>query len=56
MLFRSVYQAQPGWQEILDRWKVGWVLLEKEAPLVRVLDEEGWKRLYVDELAVIYKR
>lgn len=51
-----VYQAQPGWQEILDRWKVGWVLLEKEAPLVRVLDEEGWKRLYVDELAVIYKR
>lgn len=52
----AVYQGQPGWQEVLQRWQVGWVFLEKEAPLVAILEQAGWKQLYSDELAVIYER
>jgi hypothetical protein len=52
----AVYQGQPGWQEILQRWQVEWVFLEKGAPLVAILEQAGWKKLYSDELAVIYER
>ncbi len=52
----DAYLGRPGWQEILDQWQVGWVFVERDAPIVRVLDEAGWELLYSDTLAVIYKR
>lgn len=52
----QAYQAQDGWEEIFQRWQIGWVLIEREAPLVWALDQAGWQQLYSDDLAVIYRR
>ena len=52
----QAYQGQPGWDEILQRWQVTWVLIEKDAPLRRLLEQSGWTQLYADDLAVVFRR
>jgi hypothetical protein len=49
-------RAEPGWQAVLDRWKVRLVLLEPGTPLLARLETEGWQILYRDEMAVLYGR
>ncbi len=50
----DVVQGGENWQEILDRWEVGFVLLPPDRPVVRLLDEAGWDEVYRDETAVIF--
>lgn len=52
----QVYQGRPGWEDVIKRWQIKWILIEKNAPLTRILDQAGWQLLYSDELAVIYTR
>ncbi len=49
-------QAGEGWQKILTRREVGWVLLQPDRPLLAKLAENGWQRVYADEQAVIYAK
>lgn len=51
-----IVQAGEGWQDELDRWGVNLVLIEPDRPLVKALDEAGWKLLYLDEMSVLYGR
>jgi hypothetical protein len=51
-----VARAEEGWQETLDRWEVRLILLEPSTPLVYRLEVSGWKKLYSDEVAVVYGR
>ena len=48
-----VVQAKPGWQEVLERWEVGWVLVEPGLPIISRLDEIGWRRVYEDKISVV---
>ena len=48
-----VVQAKPGWQEVLERWEVGWVLVEPGQPILRRLDEIGWRRVFEDNISVV---
>lgn len=52
----SVTQASQGWQDILDHWKIGTVLIEPDQPVVKVLAENGWRLLYRDAAAVIFQK
>jgi len=52
----QVVRAEPGWEDVLDRWGVNLVLIRPSRPLVRVLEAEGWKQLYSDDVAVVYGR
>ncbi|MBM3144540.1 MAG: hypothetical protein FJ010_06115 [Chloroflexi bacterium] len=52
----QVVQAEEGWQEVLDEWDVGVILLEPFRPVVDELAEEGWDLLYKDDIAVVYGR
>jgi len=52
----QVVRAEPGWQDVLDRWEIGVVLLEPDMPVVSELESSGWERAYADSLAVIYRR
>jgi len=52
----ATIQAEPGWQETLDRYQVELVMLQPGRPLVRQLRESGWKLLYSDSQAVVYGR
>lgn len=52
----AVVNAEPGWQETLERYAVDLVMLEPGRPLQKQLAENGWKQLYVDQQAVIFGR
>jgi hypothetical protein len=52
----SMVQANEGWQELLDRWKIRLILVEPGRPLANVLPEYGWKELYRDSQSVVFGR
>jgi len=52
----TVTQGSLGWQEILDRWQIGTVLVEPDRPVANVLAENGWRLMYRDETAVIFQK
>jgi hypothetical protein len=52
----QVVNVQPGWQQVLDRWKIRLVVLEPGRPLSKILAAQGWKLDYQDEQAVILSR
>jgi hypothetical protein len=44
-------------EELLDRYRIGWTLLEPRSPAVQLLDRmPGWVRVYGDDVAVIHSR
>lgn len=44
-------------EELLDKYKVKWTLLQAKAPAVAWLDEQpGWRRFYADKTAVVHVR
>jgi hypothetical protein len=51
----ALLQADPA--VLLDKYHVGFCLLSKDAPMVRVLPYlPGWKKVYSDEMAVVFSR
>ncbi|TLN26690.1 hypothetical protein FDZ74_01695 [bacterium] len=52
----KVTQGSEGWQDVLRDWQVGFVLLEADQPVVKLLAEDGWKLVYRDDIAVVYQR
>jgi hypothetical protein len=49
----TVVDAREGWREILQKWKIGAVLVEPTAPIRELLLAEGWTVYYEDPQAVI---
>jgi hypothetical protein len=52
----EVVRAGENWQKILQNWDVELILLEPSRPVVQLLRNQGWKRVYKDHDAVIYTR
>jgi hypothetical protein len=52
----TVVQGSQGWQDILSKWDVTFILLEPDQPVVKSLAGEGWQQLFRDETAVIYRK
>ncbi|TET83602.1 MAG: hypothetical protein E3J37_05120 [Anaerolineales bacterium] len=50
------WRADPGWEQVIDRWNIQVALLETSAPLARAMECKGWVHLYVDDKAVILSR
>lgn len=43
--------------EVLDRYRIGWTLLQPDMQAVAALDRlPGWRRVYADDAAVVYVR
>lgn len=51
--YLAAVRAEPNWREVLQRWEIGVVLLEPNAPLVTLLRQQGWQTAAADELSVI---
>lgn len=51
--YEQVITLKPGWQGILDGYKVQWALVNADWPLVSALAAEGWREVYRDRTAVI---
>lgn len=53
----QVIRLEPGWQQVLEDYDVGLILIEQDSMLDRILEyESGWVPVYEDSLAVIYQR
>jgi hypothetical protein len=52
----KVVKAEPGWETVLEGWKVQLVLLPPGYPLVGEIERAGWRMLYSDDLAVLYQK
>ena len=54
----AVQLAEPGALEaLLDRYAIGWTLLQTGTPAALLLDRlAGWERIHADETAVVHRR
>jgi hypothetical protein len=54
--YETVLTLAPGWEEILHKYTVDWVLLPVNSALTQELAKQGWRELYRDETAVIVRK
>lgn len=55
--YERVIAIAPGWEDILARYDITWVIVRKNAPLVNALTESGgWTVQYQDDTAIIFAR
>ncbi len=56
--FDRADKVQPGWEEVFQKYNVGWTLLPVAHPLnsLLALQPKVWKDIYRDHVAVIYAR
>jgi hypothetical protein len=54
--YAQVSGAAPGWQQVLARYGVTWIIVPVDGPLAQRLSagEPGWVETYRDETAVIF--
>jgi hypothetical protein len=54
--YEQVITLGPGWQDILDEYKVRWALVPANWTLADALLSEGWREVYRDGTAVVLTR
>lgn len=53
--YETVLTLAAGWEGILEKYAVGWVIAPADSALTQKLVEQGWRELYRDETAAILK-
>ncbi len=51
--YEQVITLAEGWPEALAEYRVTWVLVPADSPLVPALEARGWRRVYEDATAII---
>lgn len=55
--YQTAKDLKDGWQDVLERYEIDWVLMDTTSPLCRALDlHEGWRRVCDEESAELYVR
>jgi hypothetical protein len=54
--YLALWSASPGWQDLIDSYNIGTVLLPPSAPIVETLVQTGWDPIYQDGRAVVLAR
>lgn len=55
--YGAIVQLEPGWEKLLDKYKIGWIIFPKDNPLSRQLKvHTHWKLLCQDEAAALFQR
>jgi hypothetical protein len=50
----QIMSLQDGWEEVIEKYKVSWVIVQSDKPLVSALQEQlHWKLVYQDDTATI---
>jgi hypothetical protein len=52
----QVESLQPGWENVLSKYNVSWVVTQNDQPFENALLEDGWDVLYEDNTAVILRK
>jgi len=55
--YLKVSAIETGWKDVLDKYDINYIFYYTDSVLVRhLLTEEGWRRIYVDNVASIFLR
>jgi hypothetical protein len=55
--YALVHWVRPGWEEVLDRYGIGYVVTERTGLLdVMLAGSGGWQPVHQDDLAIVYTR
>ncbi len=54
--YETVLLAKDGWQDVMEKYGVGWAILPADLSLAGTLAQNGWREAYRDETAVILVR
>ncbi len=55
--YLEVYRGRRGWRDILEKYKVDLVLIDRDSTFATLLTESpNWQQVYADELAVVFVR
>jgi hypothetical protein len=55
--YEKVLTLQDGWEAVLEKYQVGWVLVPPGEGLAKELQRlQGWRMVFQDSTAVIYVR
>jgi hypothetical protein len=56
--FDTVHDLQPGWEQVFEKYQVGWTILPAEHRLnsLLALQTNEWQEVHRDDVAVIYSR
>jgi len=49
----QVAQFQDGWEEVIERWQISVILMEKDWIVAKFLQQSGWCQKYLDEVAIV---
>ena len=52
----AMVSADPEWENLINKYEIGWVFLEPDRPLLKELRNKQWKLVYQDNLSVILKK
>ena len=52
----QIMQAEDDWASRLDGWKVDWILVDLNRPLVGALPTSQWEKVYTDDHSVLFHR
>ncbi len=53
----NISSFQPGWEKIIDKYRMGWIIFNADSELSRYLQQRAdWKLIYVDKVAHIFVR
>lgn len=56
MEYETVITMAAGWEKVLEKYRVGWVILPSDSTLARQLASQGWEELYHDPTTAILKK
>jgi len=55
--YATVHWIRPGWEQVLDKYGIGYIVTERSGLLDMMLAKAGsWDLVYQDDLAVVYAR
>jgi len=49
----QVAQFQDGWEEVIERWQISIILMEKDWIVAKFLQQSGWCQKYLDDVAIV---
>jgi len=55
--YLRIVEIAPGWNEVLNKYKINWIIHNTNSPLSNLLlEREDWKIIYADKVASIFVR
>jgi hypothetical protein len=52
----QVAQFQDGWEEVIERWQISVILMEKDWIVAKFLQQTGWCQKYLDDVAIVLEK